>query len=579
MAQTNENVVSTEKELFVKQVTRRGGGQVSRGEIEQTSKASITIHEEAIKTSPKEERLEKLRKAPAEAAAAAAAGNSTTQGAKPKIQRVPFMLRDNKKNDKYYEPRVAAIGPFHHGIKPKYQQAEKIKLQLAGNFVLDSKQNDADLLKKVEEKIKDLRECYDEEATKDFDDDSLAWMLFVDGCSTLEFIYKYDDLECFGIKRDQVAFAEQDMFLLENQLPYQLLKLLMSSSSIHEDLKDSIEKFVQMHGGDQKQEPQPMEPEPTHLLEHLLTRMLGYPPKKSETSASAQPGAGVAQNTQRHDEPEKTHLLGRLLTRMLRYLPKKSETSASAQPGAGGAKNTQQHVVVSMEPEQTHLPKKKSETSAQPEQTHRPKKNGKSSAQSFRNVQELHSAGIYFWQKKGPTALSDIKFKSILCCGFLYLPKIKVDDSMGPKFMNLIAYEMCPDFQNDFGVTSYIGFLDSLIDHPDDVKHLRKKHILRNFLGSDDEVAQLFNEIGTDLVPNNAIYSDVKSKIEDHYKTNWKKWMAQFFHEHFSSPWTILAFIGVLLGLGMTAAQTWYAANSGTAPCEALLEYLKARGY
>ncbi|CAB4286492.1 unnamed protein product [Prunus armeniaca] len=172
----------------------------------------------------------------------------------------------------------------------------------------------------------------------------------------------------------------------------------------------------------------------------------------------------------------------------------------------------------------------------------------------------------------------DIYFKSFLCCGFLYLPKIKVDDSMGPKFMNLIAYEMCPDFQNDFGVTSYIGFLDSLIDYADDVKHLRKSHILRNFLGSDDEVAKLFNEIGTDLVPNTAIYYDVKRKIEDHYKTNWKKWMAQFFHEHFSSPWTILAFIGVLLGLGMTAAQTWYAANSGT-PCEALLEYLKERGY
>ncbi|PQM33666.1 UPF0481 protein [Prunus yedoensis var. nudiflora] len=449
------------------------------------------------------------------------------------------MLRYHQKNDKYYEPRVAAIGPFHHGSKPKYEYAEKIKLQLAANFVNDSEQNDADLLKKVQEKIKDLRECYDKEATKKFDDDSLAWMLFVDGCSTLEFIYKYEKLESFKIKRDQVAFAEQDMFLLENQLPYQLLELLMISSRKYKDVKDSIEMFVQMHGvvPDEKQKPQrgaqnsqphehvniPMEPEPTHLLEHLLTRMLGYPPKKSETSASAQPGAGGAQNTQPHDE----------------------------------------HVAVSMEPEQTHRPKEKS----------------KSSAQSFRNVKELHAAGIYFRKRKGPTTLRDINFKSFLCCGFLYLPKIKVDDSMGPKFMNLIAYEMCPDFQNDFGVTSYIGFLDSLIDHPDDVKHLRKRHILRNFLGSDDEVAQLFNEIGTDLVPNNAIYSDVKSKIEDHYKTNWKKWMAQFFHEHFSSPWTILAFISVLLGLGMTAAQTWYAANSGTAPCEALLEYLKERGY
>ena len=26
-----------------------------------------------------------------------------------------------------------------------------------------------------------------------------------------------------------------------------------------------------------------------------------------------------------------------------------------------------------------------------------------------------------------------------------------VDDSMGPKFFKLIAYEMCPDFDNDLG--------------------------------------------------------------------------------------------------------------------------------
>ncbi|CAL2271943.1 unnamed protein product [Prunus armeniaca] len=200
------------------------------------------------------------------------------------------MLRDHKNFEKYYEPRVAAIGPFHHGRKPKYEQAEKIKLQLAVNFVKDSEQNDADLLKKVEEKIKDLRECYDEEATKDFDDDFLAWMLFVDGCSTLEFIYKYERLEYFKINRDRVASIELDMFLLENQLPYQLLELLMISSKKYMDVKDSIERFVQMHGvapepqrGAQNTQPSehvniPMEPEPTHLLEYLLTRMLGYLP-------------------------------------------------------------------------------------------------------------------------------------------------------------------------------------------------------------------------------------------------------------------------------------------------------------
>ncbi|KAL6272734.1 hypothetical protein ACE6H2_023426 [Prunus campanulata] len=448
------------------------------------------------------------------------------------------MLRDHPKNDKYYEPRVVAIGPFHHGSKPKYEQAEKIKLQLAANFVKDSEQNDANLLKTVEENIKDLRECYDEEATKGFDDDSLAWMLFVDGCSTLEFIYKYDDLESFNIKRDQVAFAEQDMFLLENQLPYQLLKLLMSSSNIHGDLKDSIERFVQMHSfappvenqrsqqGARKPEQKPPQPGAG------VARPGQHPAVTNINREEKQHPQGIAITIKpKPAEPEPTHLLELLLTRMLGYPPRKSEPSV-------------------------HL-----------------------GSQSFRNVQELQAAGIHFKHSKEGSLLGDIDFKSYICCGFLYLPKIKVDDSMGPKFMNLIAYEMCPDFQNDFGVTSYISFLDSLIDHPDDVKHLRKKHILRNLLGSDEEVAQLFNEIGTDLVPNNAIYRHVKRNIENHYNTIWKKWVAQFFHEHFSSPWTILAFTGALLGLWMTAVSTWYTVNSDTPPCEALLEYLKARGY
>ncbi|ONH90812.1 hypothetical protein PRUPE_8G075900 [Prunus persica] len=444
MAQKDENV---------RQVNKRGGGQGSRGDQDQPAEieVSITIHEEA---STREERLNKLREE---------APPIQAEKVKPKIQRVPFMLRQDTKFDKYYEPIVAALGPFHHTRKPKYEHAEKIKLKLAANFVKDSKQNDADLLKKVEDNINELRKCYDEEATKDYEDEFLAWMLFVDGCSTLEFIYKYDELENFQIKRDQVTFVEHDIFLLENQLPYQLLQLLMSSSQIHKKLKKSIDDFVWRNSLAQNQ--QNPEAKPTHLLELLRTTMLGTSPS------------------------EKT--------------------------------------------KGTKLP------------------------HSFRNVQELQAAGIHF-RPSNSNSLRSISFISSLCHGILYLPQIKVDDSTRPKFMNLIAYEMCPDFHNDFGVTSYICFLDSLIDHPDDVKHLRKKLILQNFLGNDEEVAQLFNEIGTDLVPNDDIYYSVKDQIEKHYGNWGNRVMAQFFHEHFSSPWTVVAFLGALLALGSSIVQTVY---------------------
>ncbi|BFG41317.1 hypothetical protein CerSpe_275910 [Prunus speciosa] len=440
--------------------------QGSRGDQDQPAEieVSITIHEEA---SPREERLKKLR-----------------EEAPPIQAEKVFMLRQDTKFDKYYEPRVAALGPFHHDRKPTYERAEKIKLKLAANFVKDSKQNDADLLKKVEDNINALRNCYDEEATKNYEDECLAWMLFVDGCSTLEFIYKYDKLEDFQIKRDQVAFVEHDMFLLENQLPYQLLQLLMSSSQIQEKLKESIDVFVwrnspaAAHQKQQKQRSQlgqdvaiPMEAEPTHLLELLRTTMLGTSP---------------------NNKSEKT-------------------------------KGTLPH--------------------------------------SFRNVQELQAAGIHFSPSNG-NSLRGISFNSSLCSGILSLPQIKVDDSTRPKFMNLIAYEMCPDFHNDFGVTSYICFLDSLIDHPDDVKHLRKKRILQNFLGNDEEVAQLFNEIGTDLVPNDDIYYSVKDQIEKHYNNWGNRVMAQFFHDHFSSPWTVIAFLAALLAVVSSVVQTVYSVLS-----------------
>ncbi|MFQ6635675.1 hypothetical protein Gotur_011163 [Gossypium turneri] len=127
------------------------------------------------------------------------------------------------------------------------------------------------------------------------------------------------------------------------------------------------------------------------------------------------------------------------------------------------------------------------------------------------NVKELKKAWI--WLKASETScLTDISFKHIFFVGKLRLPPITVDDST----INLIAYEMCPDFDNDFTVTSYMCFLDSLIDGAEDVRELRDTGILYNGLGSDEEVAKLFNKMNTDLVPSPMIYSGVKEKIHDH---------------------------------------------------------------
>ena len=122
---------------------------------------------------------------------------------------------------------------IHHG-KDRYNQGEKYKRVLTFKFVEDSG------------KSMELRECFNDEVTEKYDDESLAWLLFVDGCAILQYIYcsANDKFEDSYIEVHRVSFATQDLFLLENQLPYWLLTLLMSLSKKKNDFKTSIETFI-----------------------------------------------------------------------------------------------------------------------------------------------------------------------------------------------------------------------------------------------------------------------------------------------------------------------------------------------
>ncbi|XP_059428356.1 UPF0481 protein At3g47200-like [Corylus avellana] len=482
-----EHVISVEELLSRKvNVVRTEAAQTSRSGND-GSRIEVQVIE---KDSPRQQWLDELEKAGDEAA---------DQKTGPKIQKVPFLLRDHKDAAKYFEPRVVSLGPIHHG-KPKYRKAEKYKLVLANKFVKESgKDKKAEsLYAEIEKKIKKLREYFDddEEVMKNYDDEYLARMLFVDGCAVLQFMYyavedKFKDVK---IKDDQAAFGQEDLFLLENQLPYQLLEDLMELSEKKGILKNSIERFIERHA-----------------TFHTKNDM----------------------HATKGDKPA-PHLLDRLRTKLL-----------------GG----------------------KSESGGQKGQT--------AGWYSYRNVRELREVGIKLKPSK-TSSLTDVSFDKRYP-GHLYLPLIKVDDSTGPNFLNLIAYEMCPDFENDFGVTSYICFLDSLIDHPEDVTELRKEFILHNLLGSDKEVAKLFNDIATDLVPNPQTYSEVKGQIQMMCDSKWRTWIAavtgKYFNiqdQYFSARWGIITFlvstlVTAYLSVIQTryaAQQTWYAAHPPPGPCD-----------
>ena len=187
------------------------------------------------------------------------------------------MLRGHKHFKKYCEPRVVSIGPIHHG-KPKYRLAEEYKLTLAGNFIEKSGKAGKELYMVIKNNIEQLRKCFDEEVIRNYKDEALSWMLFMDGCATLKFIHSVveKNVKRFQIKNGQVAFVQQDLFLLENQLPYRILDDLIKNSNEGEKLRESVQRFINMQSMTGKTEEKPPNKEPVHLLDLLRNRLLGH---------------------------------------------------------------------------------------------------------------------------------------------------------------------------------------------------------------------------------------------------------------------------------------------------------------
>lgn len=117
--------------------------------------------------------------------------------------------------------------------------------------------------------------------------------------------------------------------------------------------------------------------------------------------------------------------------------------------------------------------------------------------------------------------------------------------------------------------------MDSLIDHSEDVKVLRKAGILDNRLGSDKEVARLFNEIGTDLVPNNFAYSKARFEIQRHYDSKRNTWISQLKHEYIKSPWAFVALLVGVVGLFLSGVQAYFSVWGIPSQCDSLCLSLK----
>ncbi|KAE9594515.1 hypothetical protein Lal_00001378 [Lupinus albus] len=475
-----------------------------------------------------------------------------SQISSPKIQRVPNVLRQNAEFAKFCTPKVISLGPIHHWDE-NLKQGEHYKLLWTSMYVEEySKKTHQSidkaaqyLLQTVQDNLGELKKLFTEDAigAKTTDED-LCFMLFVDGCSLLHFMENIDkqNPQALKLKLDQMMYICRDIALLENQLPRRLLELLCKNGTNLEYL------MINFHSmGDIKQLSALQVP---HETKHRTIRTPGiaieFTNMKKNTDLVQLPSNSEEVVVQLANKRKPIHLLDYARTFI-------TSSTSNDHVNENDVKNKQDGIQLKQ--------------MATPD-----KSNG---WLTYKNIRDLKAAGIRVKASQTDRWLwSSVSFASNFFYGELRLPMFMFDNASPYFFRNLLAYEMCPDFDNNLECCSFFCFMDSLIDSGEDVKELRLAGIIQNLLGSDEELAKLFTDLGghlptkmfnntwcSDAMAYSKKYIQVKNQMEKHYKNKLKTFGAITINTYFNTPWSILAFLAATAALALTSAQTYYNVN------------------
>ncbi|KAJ6332130.1 hypothetical protein OIU76_010506 [Salix suchowensis] len=379
---------------------------------------------------------------------------------------------------------------------------------MACQFVRDCKVPFEAMWRKVKELNIDASKCYEEDIIAKFNKDQFAQMMFLDGCFILQF------LDCFMRKSENLKMSShaaglitKDLFLLENQLPFSVLKSLMSFRYGTSD-----------RGGG----------EGMKLFVDFFTHIRAIPPRRESC---------------REKISKKSKYFGKLVSKSL----------SSASGLTVGDQGEPAHL---LEFFHTQFVENQASPRDHPSQTRRRQDDDSPTIwHRYYPAEELRDIGIHFKPSKTGD-FTDVQFRPTWLAGRLYIPPLSIDDSTKPLLLNLIAYEATAETSTGW-VTSYVCFMDSLIDHPEDVKELRSQGILLSTLGSDKQVSELFNEIANNIVPNPYAFMQVKSAIESHYKNTIKRWI-----HHYKGPiYGIIIKYSFLYGIIVTALKAFVSGN------------------
>ncbi|OVA12343.1 Protein of unknown function DUF247 [Macleaya cordata] len=440
------------------------------------------------------------------------------------IDRVRINLREAHKDA--FDPKCVSIGPLHRD-KPNLKAMEAHKLRFLTKLLgsestdhdhqqneplFDTTTTDDESLEKLVIAMKEMevkaRGCYSSETLDNFGSSEFIQMMILDGCFVVELmrLFAISDVEHVDdpifSTRWMVPNLQHDLLLLENQLPFIVLKKIYEITRSHKIKKDN------------------------NCLEEVALKFFN-----PLMQCQKMKGCSLIS-----DETVPYHLLGLFHSSFLKFDIRRNDTKTTSPVKQSKLINYVRQL------KETGIKFKKTKSLVKQ----------KDERKLINCVRQLKETGIKF-KKTEERDLLDIEFKN----GILTIAPLHIDDRTGSVFLNFLAYEQCNrDLKPYF--THYLLFFDRLVNSSKDVEILHYKGIIDHSLGSDEEVADLFNKLCKEVVDDvhDCYISKELSAIDQHSRETWHRWKAQLRHKYFSNPWVFLPLLAAIYLLFLSTMQT-----------------------
>ncbi|XP_020080366.1 UPF0481 protein At3g47200-like [Ananas comosus] len=419
------------------------------------------------------------------------------------IFRVPARVRGC--NKRLYEPEIVSIGPYHHG-NPACKAMQMYKWQCLRDLLARGRDICVDdcirRLRKLEPRA---RRCYFEPV--ELDGDEFVKMLLLDGCFVIEFLIKC----LLDKKKDAVCntawsgpLIRCDLLLLDNQIPFFIIESLFALL-VPRRVSPLMELLVMyITWGERKELPA----EPGKKIHHLLhVHHLCFVSTKRPNSSTAG-NSSVAKWLWL----KLKRAPGLLLPRFC--ISKKGEKRAPCT------------IPCATELQEAGVTFTKKEDK--------------------KNKKEANSSGSFL----------DITFRN----GILEIPFLSVEDSTPSDFANLVAFEQCMGSTEGSYMTSYVCFMDCIINTAKDVAILQNSGIIENMLASDEELAIFLNQLGNGTVMDceEHYLAPLFTEVREYCDSKRHKWRAKLMKDYFSNPWAIFSLVAAIALLIFTFLQTFF---------------------